>query len=252
MKNLRVFIGVIAVAIILCSCGTGKKLDAANATIMNLQSENQALKNKVDAQQKQLDEFAASRQVALQEFDKYRKDCEAAKIKLDEVRAMFAEQYAKLQAIKQKIAEALMDFDDKGVDVYYKDGFVYVSMEDNLLYKPGSAALGAEGKKALGNLANALNGYPDLKVIVVGNTDDVMYKKGNMDNWTLSTDRANGVVRILRDDYKVDPTRLTAAGKGKYNPIADNTTKEGKAKNRRTEIILNPDLEKIWDSVQEK
>jgi len=104
----------------------------------------------------------------------------------------------------------------------------------------------------LGNLANALNGYPDLKVIVVGNTDDVMYKKGAMDNWTLSTDRANGVVRILRDDYKVDPVRLTAAGKSKYNPIADNSTKEGKAKNRRTEIILNPDLEKIWDSVQEK
>ena len=90
------------------------------------------------------------------EFDKYKKDCEAAKQKLDEVRALFAEQYAKLQAIKEKISEALMDFDNKGVDVFYKDGLVYVSMEDNLLYKPGSSTLGAEGKKALGNLANAL------------------------------------------------------------------------------------------------
>ena len=250
MKNLRVFIGIVAVAIILSSCGTGKKLDAANTTIMNLQAENQSLKTKVDAQQKQLDEFAANRQVALQEFEKYRKDCEDAKLKLDAVRVMLAEQYANLQAMREKIAAALMDFDDKGVDVYYKDGLVYVSMEDNLLYKPGSSALGAEGKKALGSLANALNEYPNLKVIVVGNTDDVTYKKGAMDNWTLSTDRANGVVRILRDDYKVDPVRLTAAGKSKYNPIADNSTKEGKAKNRRTEIILNPDLEKLWESVQ--
>ena len=229
MKNLRILIGVVAVAIILSSCGTGKKLDAANVTIMNLQSENAALKTKVDAQQKQIDEAASAKQVSQQEFDKYKQDCEAAKVKLDEVRAMFAEQYAKLQAIKAKITEALMDFDNKGVEVFYKNGLVYVSMEDNLLYKPGSSALGAEGKKALGNLANALNGYPDLKVIVVGNTDDVMYKKGAMDNWTLSTDRANGVVRILRDDYKVDPVRLTAAGKSKYNPIADNSTKEGKS-----------------------
>src|SRR6478736_8049134 len=122
MKKLRILIGVVAVDIILSSCGTGKKLDAANVTIMNLQSENAALKTKVDAQQKQIDEAATAKQVSQQEFDKYKQDCEAAKVKLDEVRAMFAEQYAKLQAIKAKITEALMDFDNKGVEVFYKNG----------------------------------------------------------------------------------------------------------------------------------
>ena len=250
MKWSFISTGMVAVAIILSSCGTGKKLDAANVKIMNLQSENASLKTKVDEQQKQLDENARAKQVAQQEYETYKKECEDAKVKLDAVRALLAEQYAKLQAMRAKIEEALADFNNKGVEVYYKDGFVYVSMADNMLYKPGSAALGAEGKKALASLADAINGYPDLKVIVVGNTDDQKFKKGDKDNLSLSTDRANGVVRILATEYKVDPTRLTSAGKGKFNPIADNATPEGRAKNRRTDIILNPNLEKIWESVQ--
>jgi chemotaxis protein MotB len=146
--------------------------------------------------------------------------------------------------MQKKIEDAMADFKDKGVDVYYKDWFVYVDMSDKLLYKSGSAVLGAEGKKAIGALANALNGYPNLKVIVLGNTDDKPIKQGG-DKWSLSTERANGVVRILADD-QVNPARLTAGGKGKYPPIADNSTEEGRAKNRRTEIILNPDLDKLW------
>ena len=110
--------------------------------------------------------------------------------------------------------------------------------------------IGNDGKKALEALATALNGYPNLKVIVVGHTDDVMFKKGNNDdNLSLSTERANGVTRALREN-NVDPLRLTSAGQGKYHPVGDNTTKEGRAKNRRTEIILNPDLLKLWESVQ--
>src|SRR6185295_10100308 len=142
---------------------------------------------------------------------------------------------------------ALADFNEKGVHVYEKDGLVYVNMQDNLMYKSGSSAMSEDGKKALGSLASALNDYPNLRVYVVGHTDDVKFKKGNSDNLSLSTERANGVVRVLRDDYQVDPTRLTAAGKGKYAPVGDNTTAEGRAKNRRTEIILNPDLERLWD-----
>jgi chemotaxis protein MotB len=123
-------------------------------------------------------------------------------------------------------------------------------MAEGLMYKTGSAALAPDAKAALGNLASVLNEYPKLKVYVVGNTDDKPFKKGG-DNLQLSTDRANGVVRILASDYKVDPSRLTAAGRGKYSPVADNSTAEGRAKNRRTEIIINPDLVKIWQSVQD-
>jgi chemotaxis protein MotB len=122
-------------------------------------------------------------------------------------------------------------------------------MEESLLYKSGSAKLGDNGKKALGSLASALNDYPNLKVVVLGHTDDKQMKKGG-DNLSLSTERANGVVRTLVQDYKVDPARLTAAGKGKYDPIADNTTEEGRAKNRRTEIVLNPDWAKLWDAAK--
>jgi chemotaxis protein MotB len=126
--------------------------------------------------------------------------------------------------------------------VFLKNGLVYVELADQLLYKSGSAKLSDSGKRALGSLAGALNDYPRLKVIVMGNTDDVQFAKGSGDNWSLSTERANGVVRTLRDDFQVE---------GKYNPVDDNMSKEGRAKNRRTDIILNPDLERIWQEVQQ-
>ena len=157
--------------------------------------------------------------------------------------------FAKLE---EKVEQATEEFNDKGIEVYNKDGVIYVSMQEGLLYKSGSAQLNPDGKKALGNLASVLNEYPKLKVIVVGNTDDQAFKKKSADNWSLSTERANGVVRVLRDEYKVDPGRLTAAGKGKYDPIADNSTAEGRAKNRRTEIVLNPDWRKLWESVKKE
>src|SRR4030095_4957978 len=107
------------------------------------------------------------------------------------------------------LEKGLADFQDKGVDVYEKNGALYVRLEEGLMYKPGSSDLGENGKKALKNLADALNEYPNLKFSVVGNTDTVMYKGKNMDNWSLSTERANGVVRILIKDYKVNPSRVT-------------------------------------------
>ena len=162
--------------------------------------------------------------------------------------AVLKEQADMMHQIQTKVENALADFKSKGVEVYFNKGLVHVEMEDKLLYKSGSSKLGTEGKDALNHLAGVLSGYPNLKIIVLGNTDDVKFKNG-MDNWTLSTERANGVVRVLKDEGKLDPMRLTAAGKGMYNPVAENTTEEGRTKNRRTDIILNPDLDKLWDSV---
>jgi len=116
------------------------------------------------------------------------------------------------------------------------------------MYKSGSSKVNDEGKKALSNLAAVLNEYPKLKVIVLGHTDDKKFKKGS-DNWTLSTERANGIVRVLTD-LNVDPNRLTSGGQGKYNPVADNSTDEGRAQNRRTEIILNPDMTALLENVR--
>jgi chemotaxis protein MotB len=141
----------------------------------------------------------------------------------------------------------LEDFYAGGVEVFYKDGLLRVQLAEELLYRTGSAMLGTTGKNALGSLAVVLNEYPRLRVIVVGNTDNVKYKKGS-DNWTLSTERANGVVRLLNEHYHVDASRLTSAGKAQFNPVAENSTSEGRGQNRRIDIILNPDIERIWNS----
>jgi chemotaxis protein MotB len=243
---------------IISSCGSGKKLTSAETQINELQTRNSELVAQgdqltanVNSLNKQVSDLTAQNKTLNDQFNSYKKECQANEEALKDVQAAFGELQENYAKLIEKLETALGDFKDKGINVYSKDGVVYVDMQDNLLYKSGSAALSPNGKTALGNLASVLNEYPKLKVIVVGNTDDVKMK-GAKDNWTLSTERANGVVRTLRDSYKVDPTRLTAAGKGKYNPIADNTTAEGRAKNRRTEIVLNPDWRRVWESIKKE
>jgi chemotaxis protein MotB len=230
------------------ACGASKKLEVARGQVIELSDQNKQLKNKVSSLQTDLANCATSYKTATDDLAAYKTECRQIQEKLESAQSVLKEQYNTMHQIENKIDDALTDFKDKGVEVYFKKGLVYVSLEDKLLYKSGSAKLDQGGKDALAHLATVLNGYPNLKVIVLGNTDDVKFKNG-MDNWTLSTERANGVVRVLRDACNMDPSRLTAAGKGMYNPIADNTTVEGRSKNRRTDIILNPDLDKLWDNI---
>jgi len=183
------------------------------------------------------------------QFASYKTKCEAQEKQLKEVNAVLEEFHQNVASLIEKLQAAEAKFQDKGLEVYSEEGVVFVNMQDNLLYKSGSAKLSPDGKEALGNLASVLNEFPKLKVIVVGNTD-TMHVKGVADNWSLSTERANGVVRVLTKDYSVDPGRLTSAGRSKFHPIGDNSTAEGRAKNRRTEIVLNPDWERIWETVK--
>ncbi len=145
------------------------------------------------------------------------------------------------------MSEALHTFHEADADVYYKDGMLLISMNDRLLFGSGSTSLQPAGVEALQVIGEVMHEYPRINAIVVGNTDDRPVKSSFKDNWSLSTERANAVIRLLRDKYEVDPARLTAAGKGKYNPIADNDTPGGQAANRRIEIIINPDLAGIWE-----
>jgi chemotaxis protein MotB len=256
MSTKSTMLFLVFVAVILCSCGAGKK--AAEEQVVNLQAENGQLTTQVNDLKKQVADLSTQNKAATDQvnsvtsqFDSYKKQCQANEEKMKVVSAAMTELEENMQKLQNRIEEAESDFKDKGLEVESKNGVIYVNMQDNLLYKSGSAALTADGKKALGNLAAVLNEYPKLEVIVVGNTDSVKMK-GSKDNWSLSTERANGVVRILRDTYNVDPTRLVAAGKGKYSPVADNSTAEGRAKNRRTEIVLNPDWQRIWQSVKKE
>ena len=225
---------------ILCACGNSKKLESSMAETEKAKAEANELAAKNSDLQKQVDNLTKANQQVNTEFSQYRAGCEATSKRLKDLQAELNEVVDILEKVEKRIEEGMADFENKGVNVDYRDGFVYVSMEDELMYKSRSATVQEAGKKALTNLAKVLNEYPKLQVIVVGHTDDRQSKK-SPDNWTLSTERANGVVRFLRDN-NVDPTRLTAAGKGKYSPVADNTTEEGRAQNRRTEIILNPDM----------
>jgi chemotaxis protein MotB len=231
------------------SCGTGKKLEAVQGQNAELTEQNRTLKSKVSSLNTDLGNCTAGQKSCMDELTQVKADNKHFQERLATTNAVLKEQADMMHQIQTKVDAALTDFKDKGVEVYFNKGLVHVSMEDKLLYKTGSAKLGPEGKDALTHLAGVLSGYPNLKIIVLGNTDDVKFKNG-MDNWTLSTERANGVVRVLKDEGKLDPMRLTAAGKGMYNPVAENTTEEGRSKNRRTDIILNPDLDKLWESVE--
>jgi len=257
MTNKSTVLFLLLGAGILSSCGTGKKLENANAQVADLQSQNSQLTTANNDLKKQVADLTTQNSglttqnsSLTAQFDSYKKDCQAKEQELKEMSEAMNELHKDVQELVEKIEAAEADFESKGFEVYSKDGIVHVDMKDNLLYKSGSAKLSDDGKKALGNLAEVLSGYPKLKVIVVGNTDTVKVK-GVADNWSLSTERANSVVRTLVKDYQMDPARLTAAGKGKFNPVADNSTKEGRAKNRRTEIVLNPDWERLWESVKE-
>ena len=129
-----------------------------------------------------------------------------------------------------------------------RDGKVYVSMSDKLLFKSGSAAVEPKGVNALKVLADILNKNPDIQILVEGHTDNVPIKTAlYKDNWDLSVGRATTITRMLNEVYGVQATRMTASGRGEYYPKADNTTQEGKAMNRRTEIILSPKLDEIMN-----
>ena len=244
LKKLNL-LWIIPCAIVLFGCGTNKKLEASRAETEQARSEANQLTAKNADLQKQVDNLTKANQQVNTEFSQYRAGCEATTKRLNDLQAELTEIVDVLDKVEKRIEEGMADFQSKGVDVGYREGFVQVIMKDELMYKSGSSKVQEEGKKALTNLASVLNEYPKLKVIVLGHTDNKPFKKGG-DNWSLSTERANSIVRMLRD-LNVDAARLTAAGQGPARPIADNETEEGRAQNRRTEILLNPDMEALLE-----
>jgi len=144
------------------------------------------------------------------------------------------------------MSEALTGYNSKDLSVYQKNGKVYVSLSENLLFPSGSAVVNPKGVEALSKLAAVLNLNSDVAVNIEGHTDTVPIRTRFKDNWDLSTARANAIVRILVDNYKVDPVRVEASGHSFYDPVDTNSTPEGRARNRRTEIILSPKLDEMY------
>jgi chemotaxis protein MotB len=226
-----------------------KQIDQLNSQLVGQKNQLNGLQVSSDAQIAMLKNQNA---VAMQQAADCKLAKEAVARRMEEFNQALAAQGLSMKEIRRKAAEALNQFANAGVDVSYKNGLVYISIQDELLFNPGSAKLGKNGQEALAVVARVLNDNPNLKIYVIGNTDSIKVTHGFVDNWSLSTERANSVVRVLRDQYQVTMDRVVSAGKGKYDPVADNSTPEGRAKNRRTDIILNPDLSRFWDLVDKQ
>ncbi len=176
-----------------------------------------------------------------------KKELDARSQRVAELENVIASKDAAMTKLKDAISKALTNFEGKGLTVEQRDGKVYVSMENKLLFQSGSWAVGTNGREAVNQLGNVLAENPDIAILIEGHTDNVPYKGNDQlsGNWDLSTKRATAIVHILRENAAINPENLTAAGRGEYAPVATNDTPEGKAKNRRIEVILTPKLDEI-------
>ncbi len=156
------------------------------------------------------------------------------------------------QALTNKLTRSLTREEMNDVDVQVLKGVVYISLADNMLYKSGSYEIGDRAGETLSKIAKIITDYKDYDVLVEGNTDNVPISQKNIrNNWDLSALRASSVVQALQNQYGVDPKRLTAAGRGEYNPLADNATEKGRQRNRRTQIIITPKLDQFMDLIDQ-
>ena len=167
--------------------------------------------------------------------------------RVNDLEKMINEQKTSLNQLKESLSDALLNFKGKGLTVQQRNGKVYISMENKLLFKSGKWDIEMEGKKALTQLSRVLEKNPDISILIEGHTDNVPFtSRGDVEsNWDLSTKRATAVVKILLQNNQILPQNLTASGRSEYLPIAPNSSKEGRASNRRIEVILSPSLEKI-------
>ena len=155
-------------------------------------------------------------------------------------------------ALTNKLTRSLSKEELKDVDVQVLKGVVYISLADNMLYKSGSYEINERAAETLSKIAKIINDYEDYDVLIEGNTDNVpIYRENIRNNWDLSCLRASSVVQALQNDYGVNPKRLTAGGRGEYNPLASNDTAVGKQRNRRTQIIITPKLEEFLELIDE-
>ncbi|MFV8368687.1 OmpA family protein [Flavobacterium sp. LB2R40] len=173
--------------------------------------------------------------------------------RLQELENLIVAKEASMRKLKETLSNALNSFEGKGLTVEQKNGKVYVSMENKLLFDSGSWAVGSEGKKAVIEVGKVLGDNPEISVLIEGHTDDDAFSASGpiADNWDLSTKRATAIVAILSENKKINKQSLTAAGRGEFSPLGSNSTAEGKAKNRRIEIILTPRLDEIADMLKD-
>ena len=238
---------------------TKKNLDNLKASYAALEKDsNDALEANINKNRQLLAELEAKQKALAAEQDrlnKLKKDLEASSTRLAELEKMMADKEALMNKLKETLSKSLKAFEGKGLTVENRNGKVYVSMENKLLFESGSWTVGTEGKKAVKLVGDVLGQNPDISVLIEGHTDNDKITGtiggGVENNWDLSTKRATAIVNILSENKAIDKKNLTAAGRGEYMPLMSNETAEGKAKNRRIKIILTPKLDEISKMLNE-
>jgi chemotaxis protein MotB len=266
MKKL---LGIATASIMLVafstSCVSKKKYTAAQTHVDKLQQDStqfvstiNGLKTDLQRAESQYDKYktqtenekaALMAQLKQQGTELSEKD-QALQMRAQRLRALedrLNKQQQIVNNLRKTVEDALVNIKSEDLSVEVKNGKVYVSLSDKLLFPSGSASLNKEGKDAIGKLGKVLTENPQINIDVVGHTDSIPIKTAKYsDNWDLSTARATEITRLLTEDYGVKGSRLTASGMSDNQPVATNATKEGRAKNRRTEIILTPKLEELF------
>ena len=276
----KIFIVAAAAAILLSGCASKKELqscrDENKSLTSNLQSTKEdlagknariaSLEEQLKAQQKALDEQKYSYAKLQESLDKSLTNASQNNVSIDKLVDQINEsnQYIRhLVEVKSKsdslnmvltnnLTRSLSKEELKEVDVQVLKGVVYISLADNMLYKSGSYEINDRAAETLSKIAKIITDYKDYDVLIEGNTDNVPISKTNIrNNWDLSCLRASSVVQALQTKYGVDPKRLTAGGRGEYNPLQSNDTEVGKQRNRRTQIIITPKLDEFMELIGE-
>ena len=238
MKKSIFMISLVSV-MLMSSCASKKPL-------LECQEENKALQANYQNTKEQL-AASTTRVAALEEqIAELRKTNATLQASLDKRLTNTSQNNVSIENLTRSLSKEEL----KEVDVQVLKGVVYISLADNMLYESGTYTINKRASETLSKIAKIIKDYKDYDVLIEGNTDDVPIKRENIrNNWDLSCLRASSVVQALQNDYGVDPKRLTAGGRGEYNPLQPNTTEVGKQRNRRTQIIITPKLDEFMDLI---
>jgi chemotaxis protein MotB len=261
MKNQNIGLFLLAGTMFLGSCVSNSKFQASQQALQSARSDSamlaskvstlessiEQLKSKIAGQDKQISDLAYKAGQYSTDAANKTSQLAAQQERLVQLQAMMDQQKKAIEDIRKKMTDALVGFTSNELTVSIKNGKVYVSLQEGLLFPSGSATVNPKGIQALGKLAAVLNSNPDINVETEGHTDSIPIRS-NMypDNWALSTARAVSIVRVLTKTYQVDPVRLVASGQSQYDPVESNSTPEGRTQNRRTDIILSPKLDELY------
>lgn len=231
-------------------CEEQKKSNADQISL--LKDKVSLLKNSNAALQNNVNNLATLSTKEAQNLERSLESIKEKDLQITSLRDAITKKDSVTLALVTSLKGALGNLNDEDIEVNVEKGVVFISISDKLLFNSGSYNVSSKAKTVLGKVATVVNNKPEIEFLVEGHTDDIPYKKGPLlDNWDLSVKRATAVVRVLQDEFKVDPARMTAAGRSHYAPLFANDTAEKRAANRRTRIVVLPKLDQFYNMIDE-